>query len=221
MSAGARRASLSAVFFDFDGTLVDTESTVLASWEAEYSHHGQVLDRSAWLDRVGTEGHDWYAPLAALVGPSFDRAAAQARRRACEADLVADLALREGLVECLDEARERGLVLAVVSSSPRDWVLGHLDRLDLRARFDAVITREDAARAKPFPDLYVEALTRLDLSAEEVLVVEDSANGVAAAAAAGLRVIAMPNPVTCAQTFTAAAAVVDPLLLSDWIRSLP
>lgn len=220
MSEEARRTSLSAVFFDFDGTLVDTESTVLASWEAEYSHHGQVLDRSAWLSGVGTEGHDWYADLEKLVGPSFDRATAQARRRASEADLVADLALREGLVECLDEAHERGLVLAVVSSSPRDWVLSHLGRLDLLARFDAVITREDAARAKPYPDLYIEALRRLDLSAEDVLVVEDSLNGVAAAVAAGLTVIAIPNPVTSAQTFTAAAAVVDPLLLRGLIRSL-
>lgn len=220
MTGDASRPSLSAIFFDFDGTLLDTETTVLASWEAEYAYHGQVLDRAAWLGGIGTEGRDWYAILEALVGPDFDRADAQVRRRAHEADLVADLVLREGIVECLADAHDRGLVLAVVSSSPRDWVVGHLERLDLLSRFGAVITREDAARAKPHPDLYLEALKRLDLSPHDVLAVEDSANGVAAAVAAGLTVIAIPNPVTQAQTFTAASAVLDPMLLRDRIRSL-
>lgn len=220
MTDDAPRPSLSAIFFDFDGTLLDTESTVLASWEAEYAHHGQILDRAAWLGGIGTEGRDWYAVLGALVGPSFDRADAQLRRRAHEAELVADLALREGLVECLSDAHELGLVLAVVSSSPRDWVVGHLERLDLLEKFEAVITREDAPRAKPHPDLYLEALQRLGLSPHNVLAVEDSANGVAAAVAAGLNVVAIPNPVTQAQVFTAATAVLDPMLLRTRIKSL-
>lgn len=61
-----------AVFFDFDGTLLDTETIVLASWEREYEHHGHVLDRQAWLDMVGTEGRDRYADLAVLVSQGFD-----------------------------------------------------------------------------------------------------------------------------------------------------
>jgi len=122
------------VFFDFDGTLVDTESTVLASWEAEYARQGETLDRAAWVGQVGSEGVDWYAELAARVGPSLDVAAARSRRRAHEAALVAGLPLRAGMVECLEGAGRRGLRLAVVSSSPRDWVIGHLHRLDLLAR---------------------------------------------------------------------------------------
>lgn len=220
MSRSADRCPLSAILFDFDGTLMDTESTVLAAWEAEYAHHGQVLERAEWLTAVGTGGLDWYTRLAALVGPDFDREAAQSRRRAREAELVADLGLRAGIVECLDDARARGLKLAVVSSSPRDWVVGHLARLGLLPRFDAVLTREDGARGKPHPDLYLAALSRLELAPSGVVAVEDSANGVAAAVAAGLRVAAVPNAVTCAQVLSEATVVLDPVQLRTWIESL-
>jgi len=83
---------------------------------------------------------------------------------------------------------------------------------------DAVVTREDALRAKPHPDLYTEALRRLRLSPADAVAVEDSANGVAAAAAAGLTVVAVPNAVTSSQQFPAASAVLDPRLLNEWIN---
>ena len=208
-----------AVLFDFDGTLLDTESTVLASWEAEYAHHGHVLDRADWLRSVGTDGRDWYEALAALVGATFDRADAHRRRRAHEMSLVGALQVREGVADCLDQARGHGLRLAVVSSSPASWVVGHLERLGLLPLFEVVVTREDAERAKPHPDLYLVALDRLGLSPDEALVVEDSANGVAAAVAAGLRVVAVPNAVTAAQAHEGAVAVVEPSALWEQITS--
>lgn len=209
-----------AVFFDFDGTLLDTETTVLASWEKEYEHHGHVLDRRAWLDTVGTEGRDRYADLEEFVGQDFDLAAVQARRRAREAELVADLRLRAGVARCLDDIAAWRVLAAVVSSSPRDWVVGHLKRLQILDRFDAVITREDAARGKPHPDLYLTALARLGVASSQVVVVEDSYSGVAAAVAAGLAVIAVPNPVTADQDFSHAALVVGTDMLAGALADL-
>ncbi len=83
-----------------------------------------------------------------------------------------------------------------MSSSPAHWVHGHLSRLGLLERFAFVVTREDAVRAKPHPDLYLAALERLEVDPAHVLVVEDSVNGVAAAHAAGLSAVAVPNAVT-------------------------
>ena len=76
---------------------------------------------------------------------------------------------------------------------------GHLDRLGLLSAFEVVVTRESAPRAKPAPDLYLEALARLAVSPDRALVVEDAANGVAAARAARLRCLAFPNAVTVHQ----------------------
>ena len=80
----------------------------------------------------------------------------------------------------------------------------HLERLGLAAPLATVVTREDAARPKPAPDLYAEALRRLGLVADDAVAVEDSANGVAAARGAGLRVVAVPGPVTAGQDLSAA-----------------
>ena len=187
-----------AVLFDFDGTILDTESTVLIAWREEYEHHGLQLDEDAWLSALGGD-QDRYAALAEQVGDSYDLVASQARKRQREFELVAGLVLRDGIDDCLLEARRAGLSLGLVSSSPASWVLPHLERLSLLDRFDVVVTREDAERSKPFPDLYLAALSRLEVSATDAVAIEDSANGVAAARAAGIRCVAFPNPITVRQ----------------------
>ena len=98
--------------------------------------------------------------------------------------------------DCLRQARQLGLHLGVVSSSSSSWVTSHLKRLSLLHLFDVVGTREDAERSKPFPDLYLTALSRLGVAPRAAVAIEDSANGVAAAKSAGIRCVAFPNPVT-------------------------
>lgn len=172
---------------------------MLASWQHLYAALGHELALDGWLRTVGGDVEARYDALAELVGDGFDFDSAHALRRAHELSLVGSLPLRDGLLELLDRAAERGLEVAVVSSSPADWVHGHLARLQLLDRFSFVVTREDAQRAKPHPDLYLAALDRLTVPAEQVLVVEDSVNGVTAAHAAGLAAVAVPNAVTQAQ----------------------
>jgi HAD superfamily hydrolase (TIGR01509 family) len=203
-----------ALLFDFDGTILDTESTVLRAWREEYEHHGLELDEQAWLGALGGD-QDRYAALARQVGDSYDRVASQTRKRRREAELVASLALRDGIDECLREARQAGWTLGLVSSSPASWVRPHLDRLALLDRFDTVVTREDAERAKPFPDLYLAALARLDVSPTDAVAIEDSANGVAAARAAGVRCVAFPNPITARQDLRHADVLAESQL---WAR---
>ena len=204
----------SAVLFDFDGTLLDTESTLLAAWREEYGRHSLELDEDAWLTSIGTDT-DRYAVLAELVGPGFDEQRCRASKRAREAELIASLGLREGIAACLSDLTQAGIRLAVVSGSPADWVLPHLDRLTLRDQFDLVVTRESAARAKPHPDLYLAALGRLGVPAAEAVAVEDSAHGVAAALAAGIRCVAFPNRVTRRQDLTRAHEVADATVLAS------
>jgi putative hydrolase of the HAD superfamily len=205
---GGALTRLAALLLDFDGTLVDTESTVLASWHHLYAELGHELDLVRWLSSVGGDVDDRYDALAALVGQSFDREAAHVLRREREMALVGDLPLRDGWAELLDRAADAGLRLAVVSSSPDHWVRGHLDRLGLLDRFELLVTREHAERGKPHPDLYLVAVERIGLPAEQVLAVEDSVNGATAALAAGLEVVAVPGPVTRQQSHR--VPVLDP-----------
>jgi HAD superfamily hydrolase (TIGR01509 family) len=184
-----------AVIFDFDGLLMDTESTSLASWQYEWRQHGLELDVSTFFaDHGGDVTEDRYAKLAQAVGPSFAREVSHARRTAYRERLHRTLGLATGIRDWLEQAAPLGIRLAVASSSPRSWVHGHLSRADVLSRFEVLACGDEVSEPKPDPAVYELALHRLGRPAAGVVAVEDSAHGVAAAQAAGLKCVAIPNP---------------------------
>jgi HAD superfamily hydrolase (TIGR01509 family) len=116
-----------------------------------------------------------------------------------------------GVTELVDAARVAGLRVGVASSSSCQWVNGHLERLGLRDRFDCVRCRDDVAAVKPAPDLYLASIECLGVRADEALAIEDSPNGVAAAKAAGLRCVAVPNVITGGLDLSGADVVLESL----------
>lgn len=190
---------IKALIFDFDGLIMDTETPDYASWQAVYAQYGQELPVAMWGQIVGGTGASDFDPhsyLEELSGQSLDREAVWINRRTAYLDTVAEQPILPGVKDYLDGAKERGLKLAVASSSPDNWVSGHLTRLCLIDYFDAIKTADDVARTKPDPELYLAALAALDVAAEEAVVFEDSANGVRAAKAAGIYAVAVPNGLT-------------------------
>lgn len=167
--------------------------------------HGLHLDPTGFFaDHGGDASEPRYAALAAAVGPSYDRASSHALRMAYRLELNATLEPAPGIVGWLERAAELGLRLAVASSSPVTHVGGMLDQAGLRARFEVLATGEEVAAHKPDPAVYLLALDRLGLAAEEAIAFEDTAHGVTAAHAAGLRCMAIPNPHADHARFTAA-----------------
>lgn len=141
-----------ALVFDFDGLILETETPAHQSWDEIYREHGHELPMDRWHGYIGSDtGFDPAGHLAALVGEGFDRETTQARRDARKTELIAALDVMSGVREYVADAKRLGLRLAVASSSSRAWVLGHLERLELHAQWDAVRTREDVARTKPAP----------------------------------------------------------------------
>jgi putative hydrolase of the HAD superfamily len=201
-----------ALLFDFDGLIVDTETPSLASWQELYRAHGQELTLDRWSAAIGTiDGFDPVAHLEELAGP-IDRDTALSQRRERDLALCDVEDLRPGVLGYLEEARRRGLAIAIVSSASRDWIDRHLTRLERTEHFDEIVTADgEVARAKPLPVLYLEALERLGLSAREAVAFEDSPNGVRAAKAAGLFCVAVPNGVTAALGLDEADLVVPSL----------
>lgn len=184
-----------AIIFDFDGLLMDTESTSFLSWQYEWSQWELTLEVAGFFANHGGDvTEDRYARLAAAAGPRFDRAASHQRRVAYREKLHEHLDLADGIRGWLDEAPGLGLRLAVASSSPRHWLTTHLRRAGVLDRFDVLAGGDEVGQHKPAPDVYELALGRLSLSGASALAVEDTAHGVAAAHAAGMRCIAIPNP---------------------------
>lgn len=186
-----------ALVFDFDGLILETEVPALESWAEIYREHGHEIPMGEWNALLGSaRGFDPGAHLAALVGEGFDIAAARARRLSRRDELIAALDVMAGVRDYIADARRLGLRLGVASSSTRGWVMGHLERLGIHEHWDAVRCREDVARTKPAPDLYLATLDALSVSADEAIAFEDSPNGVASAKAAGMWCVAVPNALT-------------------------
>jgi HAD superfamily hydrolase (TIGR01509 family) len=201
-----------AILLDFDGTMLETESASYGSWRELLDEHGYELTPATWSAAVGTIGGvDPLELLEEHLGTDVDRDVLEDRAKRRHHQLLEQERLRPGIEQLVDEARDRGLHVAVVTSASERWVRGHLARLGLYDDIEVVAADGDPDRAKPDPLLYREAAALLGVDAAEAVAVEDSPNGVKAARAAGMQVIAFPNPITEAMDLGEADAIVADL----------
>lgn len=206
--------AIKALIFDLDGLIVDTEWPDYESWQQVYRSHGCELAVEAWGQIVGGTGASDFDPfehLEQLCGQELDREEIWVSRRKQYLETINTQPVLPGIVGMLDEADRMGLKLAVASSSPENWVRGHLARLGIYQRFGVIKTADDVKRTKPDPELYMAALAALPAAANEAIVFEDSPNGVKAAKAAGIFCVAVPNKLTAQLRFEGADLRLDSL----------
>jgi beta-phosphoglucomutase-like phosphatase (HAD superfamily) len=213
-----------SLIFDFDGLLVDTESTALQAWREHFAVHDLVFPLEVWHRFIGSQGSQ-QAMLDAMRtgGLEFVDADLLAQWRSRHNGIVDIEMLRPGVEAFLDEATAVGAPMAIASSATRDWLEHHLSRLGIRDRFQAVCAR-DSGRVKPAPDIYLAALAATGGDAANAVAFEDSPNGIRAAKAAGLYCVAVPNPVTAELPLDEADLRVESfaeLSVSDLVRRLP
>ena len=189
---------IKALIFDFDGLILDTESPEFQAWREVFAANGHELRPDLWADLIGRPRTylDMYAYFKELNGPLTDLEAVRKDRRARVIELVLGQPVLPGVREYLREARRLGLKIGLASSSGGDYVRGHLKRLELFDYFDATKCFEDTALHKPEPEPYLAVLDAIGVAPHEAVAFEDSPNGVAAARAAGIYCVAVPNPVT-------------------------
>lgn len=184
-----------AVVFDNDGLLLDTESVWTRAERDLFERHGREFTPAHKRELVGTS--------AAIAGGILERRLDEPGRAEQLIDELNELVVAElehgveamvGARELLLRLRERGTPIGLVSNSPLPFVERSLEIVGFRDRFDAVISAHEVAAPKPSPDPYLEACRRLGVAAgPEVVALEDSPTGVAAARAAGLTVIGVPS----------------------------
>jgi HAD superfamily hydrolase (TIGR01509 family) len=185
---------IEAVVFDMDGVLIDSEPV----WERV--RRGFVADRGGrWpadaQDRMmGMSTAEWSAYIAADFGVGFTpRQVAQQVIVAMAGEYEKHLPLLPGAIEAVRSLAGQW-PLAVASSSPRSLIETVLATADLASAFAAVVSSEEVPRGKPAPDVYLAAADRLSVPPKSCAAIEDSANGLRSAAAAGFTVIAIPRP---------------------------
>jgi HAD superfamily hydrolase (TIGR01509 family) len=186
-----------ALILDFDGVVLDTEKPYYRAWRETFEDFGCELPLATWHSTIGTQnGWDAHAALEQLVGESLDRQALRDKRYARFEQLMSSAAVAEGVPDLLQDANRLGIQVGLASSSSYDWVLGFLRRFELADRFETIRCWDGSVRAKPAPDLYLQALGDLGVEPTGAVAVEDSPNGIRAAKAAGVFCVAVPCEMT-------------------------
>lgn len=186
------------LIFDFDGTILDTETPVFEAWKDLYSRFDQVLAMEDYALTIGTD-HSQFSPQAELekrVGSRFDWNEWGPKLKLDYRERIERRPILPDVVDLIDQARQKNWHLAVASSSTSDWVVGHLQRLGLHEKFDFISCADAPQRPKPAPDVYLRVLNHFEISSDAAIALEDSPNGAKAAIAAGIRCYGIPNPST-------------------------
>jgi HAD superfamily hydrolase (TIGR01509 family) len=185
---------IDAILFDFDGLMVDSEPHSIASWRAVLRERGAEIDAATLDQLLGLRLDE----TSRLLVERFSLTASPAELGKAKTDyqiahLAGNVRAMPGLKSLLDAIDRRGLRKAIASSGMRRYLEAALQVVGLASRFSVIISGEDVARGKPAPDVFLEGARRLGCSSAACLVLEDAPNGLQAAKAAGMRVVAIPN----------------------------
>jgi HAD superfamily hydrolase (TIGR01509 family) len=210
---------IAAVVFDMDGVIFDSERLYFDAEDELLRRRGHRFTPELAGEIMGLPGvlaMERLIELLKLVdcdGPGLFIEAQSLFR----AKLPHDLQLMEGFADFFAAVETRGLPRAVATSTHRELALWMLHSFKLPDRFHAVLTRDDVTRGKPDPEVFTRACEALGAAPAETLAIEDSANGVLAAAAAGCQVVALRHAHNRSLQFPdaryVAASLKDPRLL--------
>jgi HAD superfamily hydrolase (TIGR01509 family) len=184
---------LSAVVFDMDGLLFDSEALYRDAVLLAASELGHPFTVEDYLKLVGRPWSANRVTLQKHLGAAGDADAFRAKSMQHYNSMRSDLALKPGVIQLLDLLDEIQLPRAICTSSSHADVERNLLLYELVGRFDAVIASGDCPRDKPFPDPFLRAAELLRVAAADCLALEDSHNGVRAASAAGMQIVMVPD----------------------------
>jgi len=190
--------AIKAIIFDFDGLILDTETPEFHSWQEIYAQYGAELSLEEWVACVGTT-QEVFDPIENLQARSNQTINPDQTLKVLHEKAnrhIARQPILPGILDYLNEAKQLNLKIGLSSSSTREWVTGHLSRLNLLDYFDVICTSDDVKAVKPDPALYRCAAESLNLEPQAAIALEDSLNGMLSAKQAGLHCFVIPNPIT-------------------------
>ena len=202
---------LEVVIFDLDGLLVDSEPLQFQAYREAFSRHGVSLDLGDW-----PEWHMLEASAARWIEAHdlpLDAEQIRAEKKVVyEALIENELTLNPG-AKTLVEALSNRFRLCIASGSRPESIVASLDRFSLTSHFEQLFSATLLRRKKPYPDVYEEVLSKMQITREQALVIEDSVTGLQAATSAGIRCVVCPDTFTPSPPtdYAGAALLVDSL----------
>jgi HAD superfamily hydrolase (TIGR01509 family) len=189
-----RISPFSAVVFDMDGTLLDTELVFRSIVYEVAGGLGYEMRDDVHLRMVGASHERTSQLLAEAYGVAFPYTLFDEQCRAIMHERMEhEVPVKSGVPEMLAELRARRIPMAVATSSRANHAYGHLGKAGLTELFDTIVTRDDVEHPKPHPEPFLLAARRLGVDPAACLAVEDSHSGVRAAHAAGMQTVMVPD----------------------------
>ncbi|MBS4206679.1 HAD family hydrolase [Bacillus sp. FJAT-50079] len=188
---------LKAVIMDFDGVIVDTEViwfNIFQEWFQKNWNYDLTIEE--FLICVGSHPEDLFKRLEKEYSIVINRNTFTEETSQKFLDESMDLPLKEGVLEFIQALKSENILLALATSATRKKPMYHLTRLNILQYFDVIVTAEDVDNIKPHPDLFNKAVEKLGIDKEEVVIIEDSVNGLIAGNRADINTIVCVNDVT-------------------------
>jgi len=217
---------MKAVLFDMDGVLCVNSDYHIKAWEVYAERFGYTIAPDEFRRRLGQSNRDYMRFILNREPTEPEVLQAIDEKESLYRDIYRPhLILPQGLFPFLEGLRNAGIACGVATAAPPPNVDFTLDGLGIRPFFKKIVDAHQVERAKPFPDIYLEAARQLGVAPSECLVVEDALAGIQAGNAAGMQVIAITtsypmeileeqNPALIIHSFTDLAA---PTPARDWL----
>jgi HAD superfamily hydrolase (TIGR01509 family) len=203
---------IAAIIFDMDGVLMDSEPLHLRATQFALGDRARSYTERDNQAFFGATDSEMFRVLRILFDLDVSTEELVRRKQEHLVSLIrAEGHGLPGVPHILLGLREAGLRLGLVSASARPVIGAVLETVGLSGAFETVVSGDEVARGKPAPDGYLMAARRLAVDPEACFVVEDTRNGVLAAKAAGMTVVAVPNPATSHEDFSPADLVLPSL----------
>ena len=184
-----------AVFFDLDGTLIDTEKYYNRCWPKAFAHFGYEISAKECLD-VRSLGNphilEW---MQERYGENVECEDIRKYARSLVNELIESegLHLKKGVVECLEFLKSKNVFISIVTATAKERTENCLARVNIRKYFDEIVSATTVAYGKPAPDVYLKAAEITGIKPSECIAVEDSPNGAMSAINAGMNTIMVPD----------------------------
>ena len=186
---------ITAVIFDMDGLMIDTERMAQRAWQQAGAEFGFTLPDELYLQAVGRTAKATADLFRAGMGPEFPFEAVYERKQHYLYTAIEQTGIptKAGLLELIARLDQQGLAKAVATSTARVLATKKLTAAGLLPHFETIVCGDEVAHGKPAPDIFLAAAAKLTIAPAHCLVLEDSSAGIKAAHAAGMRAIWVPD----------------------------
>lgn len=189
---------IKAIIFDFDGTIIDTETAWYTAFKEAYQKHNVELTLEKYATCLGTDLSSFnpYTYLSTNHNIPLDLDEFRIKIQAEHTKRMEQETIRPGVIKVLKNAQALGLKIGLASSSGREWIDKYLQALGINDYFECICTSDTVKNVKPNPELYEQATEKLGVAPHEAIAIEDSPNGAVAAVTAGLHTFVIKNEIT-------------------------